>query len=361
MTLLTDLKNHSNADGRQEGRGEFHSSYKAWLLYADLMLQIGHECFQWNRGIHTNENYMFRRWLRKFSEVFDWQERRLHALTLALEAAAGTNSTGAFIDWMMRRALERETKGEDEKIFEKGRWKVRNKQPATDDDQEQTEENDSNADEPDENSQDQSPTNPLESEEQIMRAKQQVELEEFDKTTADMDVASATKASQSREDSRNELIKMHCDAIETLRKEYSKKAPADAVATSEKATPDEINHDAMIARDQDPLPMSASCRQVCIIASELMRDLHGLELYSGARLVAEAVSAYFKERASNYDRRVRTRQRRDDWQVKVAKSPFLAETYEDVSLCIGFCFVCRMYPRPIIIAHDFSAIGSTGQ
>lgn len=69
LTILTDLKNRAGYD--------FQSSYKAWMLYSDLMLRLGHECIQWSKGIQTNENYMFRRWLRKFSKTFDWQERRL--------------------------------------------------------------------------------------------------------------------------------------------------------------------------------------------------------------------------------------------------------------------------------------------
>ena len=111
LTILTDLKNRgssraANAKGDTVpvDRSEFESSYKAWWLYADLMLRIGHECTQWNRGVRTNENYMFRRWLRKHSREFDWQERRLQSLSLALEAATGSNSAGRFLVWIRQRA-----------------------------------------------------------------------------------------------------------------------------------------------------------------------------------------------------------------------------------------------------------------
>lgn len=327
LTLLTDMKNNTNISG--DGRGEFHSSYKAWLLYADLMLRIGHECIQWNRGIQSNENYMFRRWLRKFSEVFDWQERRLQALTLALEAAAGTNSTRTFIEWMKRHVSEREEESRSKTEFEKGRWHIR---PDLSPDQD--EESHSDDDKPqkdsaaiDQGQGSQSKAIQFEKESQLMLRKQELELEEFDKTTVDMDVAATSQTSKDRKKSRHKLVKSQQDAIKTLRKEYSQK---DDEGQNEKETPDEVTNNTMLENGQDPLPVSASCRQVCNIASELMKHLHGLELYTGVRLVAEAVSAYFKERASKYDRRMQIMQRRDDWQEKISMSPFLVETYDQV-------------------------------
>ena len=98
LTILTDLKNRS-------GR-EFRSSYKALLLYSDLMLRFGHECTQWNQNVQKTDNYMVRRWLRKHSTTFDWQERRTQALALALVAAAGTNSSQSFLAWIYQHALD---------------------------------------------------------------------------------------------------------------------------------------------------------------------------------------------------------------------------------------------------------------
>jgi hypothetical protein len=96
LTILTSLKSHV----------EFASSYRAWLLFADLMLRIGHECNQWNHGIQTNSNYMFRRWLRKLSASFDWKERRLQALSKALEAACGTECCRDLISWISHRVKQ---------------------------------------------------------------------------------------------------------------------------------------------------------------------------------------------------------------------------------------------------------------
>mmetsp|Transcript_16870 Transcript_16870/g.25750 ORF Transcript_16870/g.25750 Transcript_16870/m.25750 type:complete len:120 (+) Transcript_16870:126-485(+) len=108
LTILTDLKNKSQVESDKASaagekiKTELDRSFSAWLLYADLMLIIGHECIQWNRGIQTNDNYMFRRWLRKYSENFDWQERRFQALFKALEAAAGTKSCEALVLWVQQ-------------------------------------------------------------------------------------------------------------------------------------------------------------------------------------------------------------------------------------------------------------------
>ena len=46
---------------------------------------------------------MFRRWLRKLSRTFDWRERRLQSLVMALEAAAGSNNCTKLVQWLKRR------------------------------------------------------------------------------------------------------------------------------------------------------------------------------------------------------------------------------------------------------------------
>jgi hypothetical protein len=93
ITLLTCLKNHV----------EFDRSYRAWLLFADLMLRIGYECNRWNAGTLTCENKMFRRWLRKWSTTFDWKERRMQALVKSLEAASGSHCCSELIQWIRNR------------------------------------------------------------------------------------------------------------------------------------------------------------------------------------------------------------------------------------------------------------------
>lgn len=303
LTIMTDLKNRQ--DLGRSGRSEFQSSYKAWMLYAELMLRVGHECMLWNSGSKTNDNYMFRRWLRKYSQVFDWQERRLQALCLALEAGAGTKSTADFTAWMKKRAAGGHPNSQIEKITD-------------------SQDDDTQAD----------------SERQILLAKHATDLDAFDKTTADMDLNSNSKAAKDRQVGREDLLKAQQCAVETLNNDYG---------DSEKqalTTPQE--DDELLADFGDSLPISGSCRQVCEIASQLMKHLHGLELYEGVRLVGDAVSSYFKERANQQEKRQITSRRLDEWQEKMSHPSFLFATYDEVSLeaCVeitlldlDFCFL----------------------
>ena len=294
LTILTDLKNRQAPN---DAFSEFQSSHKAWLLYADLMLRIGHECMQWNRGIRSNENYMFRRWLRKLSKSFDWQERRLQALSLALEAAAGSKSTAKFKTWMLRRALS--SKDMD----------VEDQSEAAKNDEEQNDQG--------------TRKDQFEEEKSILLEKNLRELEAFDRTTSEIHLADEQIA-EDRASNRNSMLKTHEEAIATLEKEYNQD-------TGDGAKFEE--GDKIVGDQGDSLPISASSSQVCAIASELMKHLHGVELFEGAKLVGESVSDYFKERALRFDKRSLARQRFNERQERLAKSPLLLEPYDEVSWC----------------------------
>eukprot|EP00980_Cylindrotheca_fusiformis_P013776 scaffold3556_cov190-Cylindrotheca_fusiformis.AAC.11 len=325
LTILTDLKNRQTTDGFTN---EFQSSYKAWLLYADLMLRIGHECMQWNRGVQNNDNYMFRRWLRKLSRTFDWQERRLQSLALAFEAAAGTRSTEKFKSWMLQRAMTTHT-GDRDSRSESERWHIgldnSEKEPSQEDIRGIPDE--SGASLPSSNKQKAASREAalalFEQERSLLLEKNSAELEAFDKTTVEMKLAEGTAAAKNdRELSRNSMLRSHEEAITALDNECRQDGG------DIKKIDDIGKIDTGFGGD---LPISASCRQVVVIASELTKHLHGLELYDGARLVGESVSACFKQRASRYDKRALSRQRHDEYQEKLAKSPFLLLSYEDVS------------------------------
>jgi hypothetical protein len=292
LTILTDLKNRRKDHPDRLGRSEFQSSYKAWLLYGDLMLRVGHECIQWNRDVRSNDNYMFRRWLRKYAQVFDWQERRLQALSLALEAGAGTKSTERFIHWMRDRAYKNHPNISADNT---------------------TVVDDSNRD---------GSRAQLESEKQLLLAKNLSEMEAFDRTTNDMDLTSNSEAAKDRQVSRDELLKAQEDAAATLNGEYD---------GGEKQSQSEKEDDEMMTDYHDSMPISASCQEVCRIASELMKHLHGLEFFEGARLVGESVSDYLKERATKHDRRSAASKRVQEWQEKMSQPSFLFASYEEVS------------------------------
>eukprot|EP00536_Pseudo-nitzschia_multiseries_P002867 jgi/Psemu1/252068/estExt_Genewise1Plus.C_400030 len=302
LTILTDLKNRAARD--------FQCSYKAWMLYSDLMLRLGHECIQWNKGIQTNENYMFRRWLRKFSKIFDWQERRLQALSLAFEAAAGTENAKDFLDWIRNRILEK-TKGakKDQSrrhLLENG---IRDQSELNNDlvSLALTEKGDEDTTEP---------------EKTLMMLNQSRELGAFDKTTVEMSLVPGSAAAKDRHAARSELLEAHDAALGRLLKECDEKEVELSLNTKEE-------EEKIIGMSTDPLPISGSIRRVCSIASELMKHLLGLELYDGAKLVGDAVSCYMKDRARRHDIAVDAKRKADEWQQKILDSPFFLESYDD--------------------------------
>lgn len=305
FTILTDLKN----------RTEFRSSYKAWMLYSDLMLRLGHECIQWNRKIHTNENYMVRRWLRKFSKVFDWQERRLQALSLALEAAAGTKNTEQFVSWIRKRAIygEESSESDPEKAILDAEGYHSRQVPESG--------VDSTASPPEILPTNVSTKVQLEQEKRLLQAKHTKELDAFDKTTADMVLVPESAPARDRQDARMSLLKSHEAAIDTLVTECNQKD----IPTMHAEDQNEI-----IDMDPELLPVSGSIRQVCLIASELMKHLHGLELCNGARLVGESVSIYLKDRARRHDVTVKSKERAEQWQQLVLQAPMMLGTYDDI-------------------------------
>lgn len=336
LTILTDLKNRSGFD--------FQCSYKAWMLYSDLMLRLGHECLQWNKGIQTNENYMFRRWLRKFSKIFDWQERRLQALSLAFEAAAGTKNTTSFLKWIRKRMIEKTKcpKGGkitncqlEQSVQNKPQMNKHKDHPKVI--EKDKKENGSNECAREGNNLDDVSSNDgkddaesamkrlLQKEKKLMIFNQSQELESFDKTTSEMDLPPQSAAAKDREAVRNVLLRSHDVAINGLLKDYSRKEVESSLNSDEE-------EGEIVGMNTDPLPISGSITQVCSIASELMKHLLGLELYEGANHVGDAVSLYMKERARRNDEAIEAKRKADEWQHKVSGSPFFLDSYDDDSI-----------------------------
>mmetsp|Transcript_37788 Transcript_37788/g.55266 ORF Transcript_37788/g.55266 Transcript_37788/m.55266 type:complete len:353 (+) Transcript_37788:3213-4271(+) len=65
-----------------------------------------------------------------------------------------------------------------------------------------------------------------------------------------------------------------------------------------------------------PLPLSASCSTICDIASQLLKQCLGLELYDGAVLVAESVSTYKEGTCYMRQRNRETRHRINELHLK---------------------------------------------
>jgi hypothetical protein len=286
LTLLTDLKN-TGSTGQEHS--EFEASYKAWLLYSDLMLRIGHECTKWNNGNQTNENYMFRRWLRKLSKTFDWKERRLQALSMALKAAAGSSAAISYIEWLQNRAVSMARDDAEKAVAGGDSEPIDIATPA-----------------------DQSATDTLpiaeqfEQEKSLLIKRNQSELAAFDKTTKDMALVAGSIPSKEREKARDAFVKSHKATVVALVGEYYQ-SQTSSTLTSESAIEPAVEQ--LTAGDlKTSLSPSSSCTTVYKIASELMRHLLKAQLYDGARLVGEAVSSYLKERAALLDKRIEARE-----------------------------------------------------
>ncbi|GAX20947.1 hypothetical protein FisN_1Lh392 [Fistulifera solaris] len=259
LTLLTDLKNHADK------APTFNASHGAWLLYADLMLQIGHECSKWNSGNQSNGNHMFRRWLRKMSKTFNWEERRLQALVKALEAAAGSNNCGALLSWMQERASSMSSnmgnglQGQSE-IHE-----------ITDAE--------------------------IEAEKEIAMKRNDEELEDFDRVTAEMKAITDSKGAQAREKERENLLETQRTRLESIEEQQT-------IARDEGgSTPLGTGYETGAT-----LPMSSSCRTVCIIATDLVRQALSMGIAPVGKLACEAFSFYLKERSGIIEKRIAERQ-----------------------------------------------------
>ena len=357
LVILTDLKNRAaTTTDANEGpivpRSEFERSYKAWLLYADLMLRIGHECIQWKDGKKHNENYMFRRWLRKWSESFDWKERRLQALVQALEAAAGTNCCQSLIAWSKSRAVNAYDL-RDERRWHVDQYEIA-KEPDAKGDEEHKEGDDTDERENVATSTDTSAWS-LERAREALLAKNKLELEVFDDTTEIMGLADGSKESKERASARSELVASHRKSVVDLIGNYHQHHVAleKAVASTSYG-----GNNGNAPKATEPLPISASCAAVCSIASELMKQFLRFELYDGSRLVGEVVSSYLKERAVLLERQLEANRSFAERQKSMEDSVLLhMETYDEArAICSCFTICCWIH----FVSHSLLLHSNSG-
>jgi hypothetical protein len=337
LVILTDLKNRAAAPG--EAHSEFEKSFKAWLLYADLMLRIGHECIQWNNENQENSNYMFRRWLRKWSDSFDWKERRLQALVQALEAAAGTRSCESLILWSKSRSLNTTARrGNDAAPIDQRRWHVDLYEIAKDPPAAKKGEGESKEDiaaanqfELTKESGDSSVWS-LDRARDNLLAKNRLELELFDEETGKLGLAADSAESKERASARETLVASQKKSVVDLVGNYQQHQIAMRTAVLNNNNADAAGDNGSGSKTKEPLPISASCANVCSIASELMKHCIRFKLYHGARLTGEVVSIYLKERAGSIERRLESNRSFAEKQKSTAESVLLSmETYDEVS------------------------------
>ena len=301
LSILTDLRNKANG---KSSRSSMEESPSSWLLYADLMLKIGFECKKFNDGegfaLVKNSKNTFKRWLRKYSKSFDWRERRLQALCLAMEAAAGSDSCDELSEWMRKRA---------EKYLEK------NEKEDADIDKTATQGLDDEDDETeivDENNGDDcalSTTNTREvSSYEHMREelvnKNKLELLKFDATTNEMNLEENSSEYRDRIASREELLETHRSKIKEMALEHALGDSSNADGSGLDASGDEIPSHA--------LPMQSSCASVYEVCRLLLRQCLHLGLYDGGVIVVRSSLKYLKERALRYETKKTQHQNSND-------------------------------------------------
>lgn len=351
LTILTDLQSKSQKQSdaaKKEGkprRTEMERSYTAWLLYADLMLIIGHECKQWNRGIHTNENYMFRRWLRKYSTAFDWQERRFQALCMALEAAAGSKACSKLMVWIRERTKEMKSKGSENE--DESRWQVCDtyemdrklqEQKGTQDKGEVGEDDGTNDSLVNSTDLTTTATNTIvvhslsldrlnktfNEDRSALLSSHRDQLSIFDLATKDR--ISDSDALKDRDAERAILVTNHRQALVNLAVKYQE----DKTRLLQAQTNGENKNSEV---QEKGLPLIATCAIVTDIAAQLVKQCLAMNLHRAGTLACEAISCYLKERACRVETRMKKWKKFEERQEYNGKSVLQLdkEQYDTVS------------------------------
>jgi len=300
LSILTDLRNKSSqksseGDEAEEsndkevvGRSEMEKSYSCWLLYADLMMKIGYECEQWNEGKSTNQHYMLKRWLRKHAKAFDWRERRLQALCLALEAAAGSASCVELVQWMRKRAEKYHVDIEKEDaVVDNG------------DDDDNNNDADTNESEMAKKSvgadkDDEPKKATYEEEREKLVNLNKIELEKHDRMTREMNLISGSHIHKDRIASRAALVEKHRTAMKEMALKKFAEDEQNGLATNDEQS----------GVSEKPLPIQGSCATVYDIAALVLRQCIQLKLFNGGLLTVQCVLDYHKERVARHEKKI---------------------------------------------------------
>jgi len=245
-----DLLNASKNQPGDSGKASlFDSSFQIWLLYSDLMLKIGYECHQWMIGRRKGKSAM-KKWLKKHGDSFNWQEHRLHALTKALEVAAGSESTENLLHALRMRQGDSISNAE-----------LRDTADS---------ENDYTIDD-----------HPEEKQAQEQLDRHQMELDIFEQAMNSVDLSEPSSLA-AREAARQQLV---------ARQKQEKK-----IGSSSRAYSTGLRGKA-ITYNSSKVPLCASASEVTSIASELIRHMLSMGIGQLGRWVIEAVQLYLHERA----------------------------------------------------------------
>lgn len=298
LAILTDLRNKANGKSSRSGMEE---SPHCWLLYADLMLKIGYECKKWNHsGGTSRKKNTFKRWLRKYSMAFDWKERRLQALCLALEAAVGSASCSELVKWMRNRAQKYIEKNEKEDAdIDK------TAADGVDDDDDEAENDvskdiDDNGDACVTSTFDATDALTYEQKRDELVEQNEFELFNFDAETKEMNIAESSPEYRDRVAARGELVDTHRSRIKELALEQTLNDSSNVDGNGLDPSGDEA--------PSHLLPMQSSCASVYEICRLLLRQCLHLGLYDGGVIAVQSVMNYLKQRVLRHEGKCKTQQ-----------------------------------------------------
>jgi hypothetical protein len=313
LSILTDLRNKASGessvddDDPKSRRSEMEGSYPCWLLYADLMMRIGYECKLWSDGASTSENYMFKRWLKKNSKDFDWGERRLQALCLALEAAAGSSSCTKLIRWMRKRAEKFSTQKIDINVENDNDINTKNIH----------EEKDNSSTVTDREALFATISTYEDARDNLIR-RNKVELRLYDRKTREMNLVEGSHIYKNRIASRAALLETHGTSIKELARNYY----VERLNNPHKnKTSDEFYS------TPDLLPIQGSFATVYDITALLLKQCIELKLFDGGLLAVQSVLDYSTERVS----RLKMRNERKNQIPQSSGHGFVQFNYDQIN------------------------------
>eukprot|EP00804_Cyclotella_cryptica_P030618 CCRYP_015660-RB/>CCRYP_015660-RB protein AED:0.34 eAED:0.34 QI:350/1/1/1/0.8/0.66/6/1929/1583 len=308
LSILTDLRNR----GVTSSTG-LEGSYPCWLLYADLMMKIGFECKQWNEGTSTNQSYMEKRWLRKYSSTFDWKERRLQALCLALEAAAGSKSCAMLNKRMKDRTKQLFVNEKVEKDSEQDQnvdaQATEPATPSSDDKESESLERKEGAI-PSDDSLPDARKSTYEEERSNLVKRNEIELQKFDWTSESMNLVEGSHIHRDRMSARASLVEKHRQSLrELVKRSYNDASQAPPTPSNTATVCGEIQ--TLPTENDRHLPIQASCSTVCEIATLLLTQCVQCGLYQDGLVVARSVLSYYRERVLRHEHKMEKQRRHD--------------------------------------------------
>ena len=248
------------------------------------MLRLGHKCACWRNRSTVSKNCCY--WFRSHAATFDWWERRVQALCLALEAAAGAVACARLTEWMRARARRARKEGEGAAAAEAAAAAVAEapREPPTAEDVP--------AEDAPAAAHDPQPTYEEEREELMEKLinRNRVEVQKFDRLTGEMNRVLRSLVFNDRSTVRVALIDRHRTAAKELAVCVHTEGQERTLTTLDAAAAPSSNR---FLTDRGVVGR---------VAILLLKQCLQLGIFDRGLLVVESVFSYFKERVARHER-----------------------------------------------------------